>query len=489
MLKPDFIQQTKRLLHDEFESFEAALKTKPPTSIRINPRKYEFVHDVGNATNMDDGSSFDWQRSTALAHIPWCKTGYYLPKRPSFTYDPLFHAGAYYVQEASSMFIEQAIQTILADQNFSKTSLTTLDLCAAPGGKSTHLLTLLPDNSLLVSNEIIYNRSLILSENITKWGVVNSIITQNDPKDFGHLPHFFDVIVADLPCSGEGLFRKNPDAQNEWSAEKVKFCASRQRRIIHDVWNALKPGGYLIYSTCTFNTEENEDNVELLACELGAELVPIPIKPEWNISGALNNELPVYRFFPHRTCGEGFFLALFRKSGQLQYSSSQLSASKSPLPASYPVESSIKNMLLDNEKFIYRNIRPKTKASNKREVSYDALYAIPKIHANAFTNLSSCLHIIKACLMLGELRGNDFVPSPSLSLSTELNKHAFPSIALSREQAIIYLKRELIDLTTDTPKGYLLVTYRNIPLGFVKNTGHRANNLYPIEWRIRFSPT
>ena len=481
MLKPDFIQQTKRLLQDEFDSFEAALKTKPPTSIRINPRKYELILAAEYASEITEGSFFDWETSK----IPWCKTGYYLSQRPAFTHDPLFHAGAYYVQEASSMFIEQAILTILANQIFSKNELTVLDLCAAPGGKSTHLLALLPDDSLLVSNEVIYSRSLILAENRAKWGHFNSIITQNDPKDFGRLQHFFDVIVADLPCSGEGLFRKNPNAQNEWSTEKVTFCASRQQRIVRDVWNALKPGGYLIYSTCTFNTEENEDNVETLAGELGAELVSIPIKTEWKLSGAISNELPAYRFFPHRTYGEGFFLALLRKSGQLQDSKSQFSVSKSPSPASCHVESSIKNMLLDNEKFIFQNVKPKIKASNKRGFSYDALYAFPKIHTNVFTNLSSCLHIITSGLMLGELKGNDFTPSASLALSIALNNHAFPSIALSREQAIIYLKRELIDLMPDAPKGRLLVTYRNIPLGFVKNTGQRANNLYPIEWRIR----
>ena len=285
MLNPDFIQRTKRLLQDEFEAFALALETEPPVSIRTNPQKFGAIHLKPASIK---GS--DWFGMMQMEKVPWCETGYYLPQRPSFMLDPLFHAGAYYVQEASSMFLEQAVLTILSNPDIAKNGITALDLCAAPGGKSTHLLTLLPDDGLLVSNEIIRSRCLILAENIAKWGHSNCFITQNDPKDFRHFPHFFDFIVADLPCSGEGLFRKNPDARKEWSDEQVNFCASRQRRIIRDVWDALKPGGYLIYSTCTFNTEENEDNVEALSDELGAEIVPIPVRPEWNISGARRDE-------------------------------------------------------------------------------------------------------------------------------------------------------------------------------------------------------
>ena len=475
MIRPDFIQQAKRLLRDEYEAFAAALEAEPTVSIRINPRKT-------GAISLPDLLQ---EEITPSGEIPWCNTGYYLPRRPFFTHDPLIHAGAYYVQEASSMFLEQAIRAILTDPDISTNGITALDLCAAPGGKSTHLLALLPDDSLLVCNEIIRSRSQTLAENIAKWGYANTIITQSDPQAFGRIPHFFDVIVADLPCSGEGMFRKNRDARNEWSKEQVTFCASRQRRIIRDVWQALKPGGYLIYSTCTFNTEENEDNVAMLSAELGADVIDIPIKPEWNISGARGNTLPAYRFFPHRTRGEGFFLTILRKLPWLPVSGSKNLPSVGRLRIQNSVPSHIKNVLSNPEKFIFQNTKPKTKANEKRGTIYETINAIPKIHESAFMNLSEQLNIISAGVMLGELKGSDFVPSASLALSTELNIHAFPVAELSREQAIHYLKKELITLPPDTTKGHLLVTYRNIPLGFVKNTGQRANNLYPLEWRIR----
>ena len=513
MYKEDFIQLTKRLLQDEFEAFMAALETEPPVSIRINPRKFGAIH-VEPVEKTPDDTAFNVKDALLMnraERIPWCETGYYLPRRPSFTYDPLFHAGAYYVQEASSMFLEQAMQTILIDPGIAKSGIRALDLCAAPGGKSTHLLSLLPDDCLLVSNEIIHGRSLVLAENIAKWGRANTIITQNDAIDFGRIPHFFDVIVADLPCSGEGLFRKNPAARNEWSIEQVKLCASRQRRIVRDVWDALKPGGYLIYSTCTFNTEENEDNIRMLSGELGAEIIPITIKPEWNIkpsygltvlppygltvlpSYGLNTVLPVYRFFPHHIRGEGFFLALLRKNNDS--SEIQVSGSRRRLPGSRTtsqgpksqvhVPSHIKNMLSNPEKFVFRNANSKIKPGETGIGLCNLLYTIPLKHESAFTTLSACLKIISAGLPLGESKGDDFVPSAPLALSTELSDHAFPSIELSCEQAISYLKRNMMTLPDNTSKGYFLVIYRNIPLGFVKNTGVRANNLFPREWRIR----
>ena len=263
-----------------------------PVSIRINEKK----GTPAPVTDIPDN------------RVAWCDTGYYLPERLSFTFDPLFHAGAYYVQEASSMFLEQAVRSHV------KTPVRCLDLCAAPGGKSTHLAACLPEGSLLVSNEVIRSRSHILAENIAKWGNPNCIVTNNDPKEIGCLTHFFDVIIADVPCSGEGMFRKDTDSTGEWSIANVELCAGRGRRIIHDVWNALKPGGLLIYSTCTYNTEEDEENIHYITEELGAEALPIPIKDEWQITGPLKYNHPVYRFFPHKTKGEGFFLAALRKA-------------------------------------------------------------------------------------------------------------------------------------------------------------------------------
>ncbi|MDR0572543.1 MAG: rRNA cytosine-C5-methyltransferase [Tannerella sp.] len=495
MLKQEFIQNAKQLLPDDYQAFEASLETEPPVSIRINPSKHaapdlygkgdHTVNDpiVGDKAQKETGQ--DAGALSGIKKVPWCETGYYLPKRPFFTFDPLFHAGTYYVQEAASMFPEQALLKIFADTEFLRDRITVLDLCAAPGGKSTHIQALLPENSLLVSNEAIRSRAMILSGNIAKWGRADNIVTHNDPKTLGRLTHLFDLILADLPCSGEGMFRKYPPGRDKWSSDNVKLCASRQKRIIRDVWECLKPGGYLIYSTCTFNTEENEDNVFILTEELGAELIPVPVKEEWNIAGALRHDIPAYRFFPHRTQGEGFFLALMRKNDKTadtKVIKAGHQNDKRPLTIPDP----IKNMLLRADRYIFRtgpgatNDDPKT--SGKQAGS---LYAIPAVHENIYTILSERLNVLSAGIRLGEFKGADFLPSASLALSTELNTSAFPAVELSCERAIAYLQREAVTMPEGTPKGYALVTYKGTPLGFVKNTGTRANNLYPREWRIR----
>jgi 16S rRNA C967 or C1407 C5-methylase (RsmB/RsmF family)/NOL1/NOP2/fmu family ribosome biogenesis protein len=481
--RQDFIRSAQLLLRDEYEAFEAALETEPPVSIRMNPAK--TVPGL----------------FAEMKQIPWCKTGYYLPERPSFTFDPLFHAGVYYVQDASSMFLEQAVRTVLADPALSKKPITALDLCAAPGGKSTHLLSLLPQESLLLCNEVIRSRSMILAENIAKWGHSDTMITQSDPQQFGQAPHSFDLIVADLPCSGEGLFRKEPAARDEWSFAHVQLCSARQRRIIYDVWPALKPGGYLIYSTCTFNTEENEDNIKTLCDELGAEVAPIAIHPEWNISGARRHAMPVYRFFPHRTRGEGFFLALIQKT----ITNYELRITKRRQTERHRACSNdrcAKEFFLRSEKITNRRsdlvnnehskfqpipcLKELLTQSEKFVLQQRAGFfsAFPRQHENAFATLSGCLNIVSAGLPLGEMKGIDFIPSAALSLSTELHKQAYPMVELSYEQAITYLQRKTITLPANEPKGYLIVTFKNIPLGFVKNIGSRANNLYPKEWRI-----
>lgn len=486
MLHPDFIKRTRMLLKEEYGAFETMLiLSEAPISIRLNPCK--------DTIDTEEDYQFSIAPHNVEQLVPWCKTGCYLKMRPSFTYEPMFHAGTYYVQEASSMFLEQAVKTVL--QKTGASPINVLDLCAAPGGKSTHLLALLPENGLLVSNEVIRSRSMILAENITKWGVPNTIVTQNDPKDFGKLTRFFDLIVADLPCSGEGMFRKDRASRSEWSLDNVKLCASRQRRIVRDVWDALKPGGWLIYSTCTFNTEENEDNVQSLAEELGAKVILIPTEKEWNIAGALKHNLPAYRFFPHRTAGEGFFLALMQKEdsapeqtaatmqtvatkqtvGTKQTIGTKQSIGAKSNKQRPAVPEQIRNLLLQPEDFSFFTAGK----------SATQIHAIPEIHAKNRALLSERLHIISAGVRLGEFKGADFIPDISLALSTKLNPRAFPTVELSYEQAIAYLERETITVPESTPKGHLLVTFRNTPLGFVKNIGARTNNLYPREWRIR----
>ena len=447
-LPTDFAARTRALLGEEYNLLEAALRTDSPVSIRINQQK------LGDA-RMEDS-------------VAWCSAGFYLRERPSFTFDPLFHAGGYYVQEASSMFLEQAIRGFVSEP------VRCLDLCAAPGGKSTHLLSLLPEGSLLVSNEVIRSRSNILAENLTKWGNPNSIVTNNDPEEIGHLRHMFDVILTDVPCSGEGMFRKDADSMGEWSVANVELCAARQRRIIHDIWDALKPGGLLIYSTCTYNTEENEDNIHYIQEELGAEVLAIPVKEEWQVSGPLHFDNPVYRFFPHKTRGEGFFLAILRKApGEVEELRMKGKDKKGKSKPS-TIPSTINEWIENPGDF-------------RMEICGTTLQAIPAAHYDMWQMLSSRLRIISPGICLGELKGKDVVPSPALALSTSLNKSAFPRVDVSWEDAIRYLRKETLTLPPDTPRGYALVCYKGLPLGFAKHLGNRANNLYPQEWKIRSS--
>ena len=446
----DFITRTRALLGEEFDRLEAALSADVPVSIRINPMKGTPAPKAG-------------------APVAWCESGFYLPERLSFTFDPLFHAGAYYVQEASSMFLEQAIKAYV------KEPVRCLDLCAAPGGKSTHLASLLPDGSLLVSNEVIRSRSYVLAENIAKWGHPDTIVINNDPEEIGEaLPHLFDVIVTDVPCSGEGMFRKDTDSTGEWSVDNVRLCASRGRRIIHDIWNALKPGGILIYSTCTYNTEEDEENIHYIIEELGAEALPIPTQEEWQITGALRFEHPVYRFFPHKTRGEGFFLAALRKAeGEIEEIRVKSKGKKERGKAAPSIPQEARLFLSDETSF-------------SLEWNGSFLRAYRKAHSDLFSLINAKpLRVLSAGICLGEAKGKDFIPSQELALSTALTPNAFPSVELEWEDAIKFLKKEALVLPSGTDKGYVLVRYQGLPLGFVKNLGNRANNLYPQEWRIR----
>ena len=446
-LPKDFISRTKLLLGDEYSAFEEALQADIPTSIRINKRKLTEKH-VGK-------------------DILWSTKGSYLPERLSFTFDPLFHGGGYYVQEAASMFLEQAIQTYVSQP------VCCLDLCAAPGGKSTHLLSILPEDSLLVSNEVIRMRSNILAENIAKWGYAHSIVTNNDPKEVGALTHLFDVIIADVPCSGEGMFRKDTDSTGEWSIDNVKLCASRQRRIIHDIWDSLAPGGVLIYSTCTYNTE-NEENIHYIATELGAEVLPIPTKKEWNITGALKYDHPVYRFMPHKTDGEGFFLAILRKD----------EGYRDPIRIKNRKEKSKQSALS-----IPETLNSWLTASSDFSLAWrgETAVAFPRAYEDTYKLVASKLRIVSAGITLGEQKGKDILPAQQLALSLHLNRSAFNEYEVTWKEAIQFLKKEAMQLPTELTKGYILLTYQNLPLGFVKHLGNRANNLYPNEWRIRTS--
>ena len=314
-LPEDFVRETRQLMGEErFNSYLEAFHEDAPVSIRLNPKKSLEWRVLALQASRAGAESLEF--ATA---VPWCEEGYYLEGRPQFTFDPLFHAGCYYVQEAASMFITHILRALANNYPLSIINCQlALDLCAAPGGKSTAMLSVLPEGSTLVSNEPVPTRAQILLENITKWGAPNCIVTNNYPRDFRKAKARFDLILCDVPCSGEGMFRKDPATIGEWSLQNVEKCWRLQRDIVADAWECLNPGGILIYSTCTFNTKENEENVRWIIDTYDAEPIAIPTDASWHITGSLLDgfDAPVYRFIPGITKSEGLFVCVLRKRGE-----------------------------------------------------------------------------------------------------------------------------------------------------------------------------
>ena len=428
--------------NDSADLEKSITRSSIPTSIRFNSKKFNIDQE--------------------LESIPWCSSGYYLAERPSFTLDPCFHAGAYYVQEASSMFLEQGIKQYISGD------VIGLDLCAAPGGKSTLVKSLLSDSSLLVSNEYVRSRAFVLSENMMKWGDPNYIVCNNKPKDIGSLKNLFDFILIDAPCSGEGMFRKDPKAIEEWSLTNVARCRQRQEEIIKDVWDALKPDGYIFYSTCTYNTIENEEIVSFLQ-DLGCEVLSLNIDDNWNIVSKPVGKGEVYHFYPHKVKGEGFFFSVLKKK--------KYEDSIHTRPA-FKTKKKVLSTDIDLLKYI-QNSREFELVNQNNE-----FYAIPSFFVEAYELLSQHLKIISTGIKIGQIKGRDFIPSQSLALSNNINLNNFEILEIDKDMAISYLRCESLNLA-NISKGYVLLRYQGLNLGFVKNIGTRANNLYPHEWRIR----
>lgn len=449
----EFINILSAILPDEERlALLDALAGTPQVSIRFNP----FVPDAARLVRESLGYSPD-------GRVPWAENAEYLDERPQFTLDPLLHMGCYYVQEAASMFLEQAVRRCVTGP------VHALDLCAAPGGKSTLLASLLPEGSLLVCNEIQRGRAQILAENMTKWGRPGVVVTCNTPKQIGDSNLMFDLIAVDAPCSGEGMFRKDEGAVADWSLQNVEMCAARQRQIIDDIWPALKPGGHLIYSTCTFNRHEDEDNVRWITEKYGASVIPIEVNPEWNIAGSLTEDrLPVYHFMQHRTRGEGFFLCLLRKP-----EGSYREVSLRPFKTGSDVPALCREWLAPSGGYEFF-------------IKDSSVYAIPSDLAPAMRQAAQELYALVPGIEVAVLKGRDWIPAHSLAMSGALNKDAFSNVEVCRRQALDYLHCDAIHLE-DAPRGIVLLTYMNIPLGFAKNLGNRANNMYPQEWRIRIS--
>lgn len=445
-LTAGFVERSVALFGEErYNRFAKALEKEPVVSIRYNERKM--------------------QADDSLERVPWAEQGRYLNDRPVFTADPKFHAGCYYVQEASSMFIEQVVKEYVTSP------VRALDLCAAPGGKTTHLASILPEGSMLVSNEPVPLRAQVLAENVVKWGNPASMVTRNNPADFAPFRNFFDLVVVDAPCSGEGMFRKDSFAVEQWSVANVELCVKRQKEILSSIWGSLRPGGLLVYSTCTFNREENEDCVAWIAEELGAVPLPLSTDASWGITGALAGNNPVYRFIPGYTSGEGFFLAVLRKEGDAPLAQPRAARLQQPVAK---VRNEVSRWLESPERYEFVQQGEK-------------ITAMPKEHAAAMSALQQKMRLLHCGIELAEVKNNKLLPMHSLAMSTALEKSAFPVVELELEKALAYLHRESLQLP-EAPIGVVLLACQGTVLGFAKNIGNRANNLYPAEWRIRKNP-
>ena len=463
------------------------------TAVRFNSRKCAELQAVlpGGST----ASDFAFSGLSLGERVPWTSGTYYLAERPNFAQQPLFNAGLYYVQDPSCTYLESVWRTLYgtsAANSSPQAPKRVLDLCAAPGGKSTHLADLMNERGLLVSNEVISSRAATLAENMAKWGVANSVVTNSDPSAFSKLQNLFDLILVDAPCSGEGMFRKNPDAIGEWSLNNVKLCAQRQRRILNDIWPALRQGGYLIYSTCTFNHLENADNVQYIVEELGAEVIPLAPQ-EWELLRSCGVEAVGegkaaslgYQFLPGLARGEGQFFAILRKRAAEEAASGRDDATAGRAAASGR----------DAE----GAFAPERELRWHKEIKGDLLKLLPEQLVPEIKLLSKHLKIVSSgravATMLASKRGGvALVPHADLALSLHIGtildylrenyKFKVESVELPLEQIQAFLAKEPL-LLPDAPTGYLLLTYKGAGVGFVKNLGNRCNSLLPNARRIK----
>ena len=448
-----FESQMRALLGPaEYTLFKEGLDHPAQTSLRLNWRKPVDI-------------------IFSKRPIPWAKDGYFLEERPSFTIDPTFHAGAYYVQEASSMFISHILESLKIPKGIY------LDLAAAPGGKSTLLSSYLGEDGLLVANEVIAARTQILKENVIKWGLGNTVVTHNDPEHFSPLDGFFDLVLVDAPCSGEGMFRKDPQARAEWSPENVLLCSARQKRIVDTAGELVKGGGYFLYATCTFNEKENEEILRFLTEEFAFEPVRIPLDPSWGIvETEVNTEDGTfygYRFFPHKVAGEGFFITALRRP-----------------------EGAYTQLAPSNKEFKHHSLKrvgEKESVELDKEVGGDGTGKFYLLQETYFRmqgdynreleKLAQVLSVRYFGVELGKKHKKEWIPSHEWALSI-LPKNGFPQQELTQEEALAFLRKK-DQSYTNLPLGWVLLTYKKLSLGWVKNLGNRVNNYYPKEWRIR----
>ena len=438
------IMELPKDFNPDFDGLRGALEEEPSVSIRRNCGKSRpFGPDADT--------------------VPWCPEGIYLDCRPQFTFDPCLHQGRYYVQDASSMIYSSIVRSLTAD---GCGPMVYLDACAAPGGKTTAAIDSLPAGSLVVANEYVPLRAQTLKENLVKWGYAGVVVSRGDTRRFKDLPAMFDIVAADVPCSGEGMFRKDPEAVRQWSHSLVEECAARQRVIVDNLWDSLKPGGYMIYSTCTFNRRENEDMLRWILDNYDASAVDLELPAEWGIVGREG----CLHFLPGRIRGEGLTVAVVRKGGAGQswhFSAKSVKESS----ADRKLADICRGWLKNGDDYVV-------------ESSGTSIRALPRRWMPQIKELEKRLDVIYAGVDAALLKGRDLVPSHPLAMSTAVAPEAFICQEVDYPTVISYLRREAVVLPQSAPRGFVMLTYMGAPLGFVKNLGNRANNMYPNEWRI-----
>lgn len=424
-----------------FDGLAEALATSAPSvAVRVNAAK---------GLSPADGADT----------VPWCPQGVFLNERPAFTFDPRLHQGLYYVQDASSMILARIAGLLNTDEHAGSGPLRWLDACAAPGGKTTAVADSLADGSYIVANEFDSRRAAALVENVERWGCPRVTVTAGDTAAFTPLDGFFDVVAVDAPCSGEGMMRKEPEAVAQWSPALTERCAALQREIVANLWPAIRPGGYLVYSTCTFNTVENEENVRYFMDTYGATSVDLSLDTLPGVIPSLDSSHAA-RFLPGRVRGEGLFVSVLRKPGD------------SPaVPVSMP------------RKWRGTDLPDWLDGSYAGILAGQSLHAIPVSCAAAMLRIADVTRVLTQGVLAGVVKGRDLVPSQALATNTALRRGTFPEADVDRHSALAFLRGEPLHI--DAPRGFVLLTYNHRPLGFVKNIGNRANNLLPDSRRIR----
>lgn len=457
----------ERVLRDlgttEGEALCRALDGEACVSIRVNPAKAEGLRGEQPAR-----VSEELPMLTAAGRVPWCADGFLLAGRPSFTFDSDFHAGAYYVQEAASQFVGCLLQGVPTS------GARILDLCAAPGGKTTLYASLVGRGGLVVANEIDRRRASVLADNVRKWGTGNVVVTTCEPHAVCDCEAWFDVVAVDAPCSGEGMFRKDPAARGEWSENNVRQCAARQDDILREAWRALRPGGTLIYSTCTFNRDEDEGSLERMLAWAGDEVAapyPVDVDPAWGIVEGEVGPFRTFRFFPHRTVGEGFFAAVARKAPDAPGRQRLPKGRRSMVaPADRASAGELRRWVREPDRMVFGTVA-------------GTGYAWYGEQAEAVKTLSEALPVICSGVALGQLFKGRLKPDPALAFFDGLERGAVPVAGLDDEQALRYLRRQEVAAGA-LAEGVNLVTARGRALGFTKRIGARVNNMYPNSLRI-----